>query len=118
MITLGGKNEVRNWLDGQSANRPAYLAIGYGTATPQEDDTSLANERSGRWAVTASTFNKTVSFIAEIDSLSTISNMREVGLYTALSGGTLYQRALFGTALSKGTTTEWKITVQIRAENG
>jgi len=105
-------------LDGQSANRPAYLAIGYGTATPQEDDTSLANERSGRWAVTASTFNKTVSFIANVDSLSTISNMREVGLYTASTGGTLYQRALWGTTLSKTGSEEWRITVQIRAENG
>jgi len=105
-------------LDGQSANRPAYLAIGYGTATPQEDDTSLANERSGRWAVTASTFNKTVSYMVEIDAVSTVSNMREVGLYTASTGGTLYQRALWGTALSKDNTKEWRITVQIRAENG
>lgn len=74
-----------------------YMDIGDGSTTPSESDTSLAGTTTGpRKSVTYSVSGSSVTFEATWGSSEGNYTINEAGLFTASTGGNMFNRVLIG----------------------
>lgn len=102
IIPAAGLNLIRSFLAGDSPTNPTHGGVGTGTTGVTSGDTALETEVGTRQ--TTSTVKKANGIIDIIFTLPSTeangNNLSEVALLTALSGGTLFQRAVH-TAFAK-----------------
>jgi len=117
VFTQDGRNEIRNWLAGDSATAPLAIAIGTGSTAVTSSDTAL----------TAEVFKQTTSdasapFLVTYDMVMTSvdatgNTITEMGLSnnTASTTGTLFTHNLFA-SISKTSSIEVQFEQRIEVD--
>jgi hypothetical protein len=104
LVTLAGRNLIRDLLNGAATSIIWHIGVGSGTSTPAAGDTTLQTQRD-RLPVT-----KVVAMAGKLTTTlflppTTSANsfmLTEVGAFTAASGGTMFARATH-TGIQKST---------------
>lgn len=116
LITAVGLNFLRDrFLGGTGVAKLTHLAVGTGSGTPASGDTALGAEvfRDVFTQITTSTAAMVVRYYLGPNDANG-NTLREAGLFNAASGGTLFARRLFSSAIVKtidiAVTIEWTIT--------
>jgi len=114
IVTLLGRTELADLLRGEG-DPAMFLAVGTGSRTPAVGDTALVNEvyRDGITSAAVSSGALTVSHFLPSQA-ATGHTLREVGLWTAASGGSLLARALLDRTITKTDRITASITWVIR----
>lgn len=93
-MTLDGREQVALWLVNQSANYPSYIAMGTDSSAPSETDSALFAEINRFPIDQVTVTGKSIEFRALRPGLSQSGQIvRELGLFNAASGGTMFARA-------------------------
>ena len=112
--TTTGKNLVRDYLGGQSPDSPSHVAIGTDNTPYNEDDTALTTEVTRIAVDTQTLTNKKVEFAATLNSAQGNGNTyEEVGLFSAESAGSMFQRSVFN-GIDKDANIELKFIITLR----
>ena len=93
LVTLAGRNLVRDLINGLPAGGVTHFAVGSGTAAPTANDTALAAEvfRDAVTKRTPDVGKLTVQYYLPSTAANGYS-LAEAGLFTAAMGGTLIAR--------------------------
>lgn len=120
LLVNDGLNLVRNWLAGDAINNPSVIAIGEGTTTPANADTSLESEVTRATA----TITKPENYQVQYYKLFTFGSgesytITEAGLFDSVtvSGSTMLNRLTFS-AKNVDADTNLSITITITAGRG
>lgn len=114
IVTLLGRTELADLLRGQG-DPAMYLAVGTGSRAPAAADTALQTEvyRDQVTDMSAASGELTIShFLPGVAAVG--HTLREVGLWTAASGGSLLARALLDRTITKTDRITASITWVIR----
>jgi hypothetical protein len=115
LVTLAGRNLVRDLLRGESTLELSHFAVGTGTAAAAATDTALGAEvhRDLITQTTVADGQLTERFYLP-STAANGSTLTEAGLFTAASGGTLYARvthAGIAKTSSIAVSYDWVITI-------
>ncbi len=126
--TQDGIREIIKWMVGQSAVSPTHVAIGTDgtdadptqTALLAELDYATYTEEGGRIATTKEIqtvyfTNDTAVYTGTWTFKGTPPTIREMGLFSASTGGVMYARRTmnFTPAAGDKLTVSWKLTIKI-----
>ena len=114
LVTTVGKNLLASII-GASGTKPTHMAVGTGYTDPAVGNTTLEAE-TARVALTATTVStNTVQYAATFGVGVGTGTIRELGLLNAGSGGTLSNRAVPSTPISKTASMSmdvvWQLTI-------
>jgi hypothetical protein len=121
VITTAGKNALAALLNSASAGTTLVTHIGFGTSTTAvaAGDTALGTELSGgsyaRVAVTRSNpSGNVIQYQATLTGVTNNPTVQEAGLFSAITGGTLFAHQLTG-AVNLATAADslqvtWQVT--------
>lgn len=115
LVTLAGRNLVRDFLNSLSPSSLSHFAIGTGTTAPTANDTGLQTE------IFRDIFTKRTSSSGKLQSQYYLASsalngntLAEAGLFNAASGGTLFARVTYP-GISKNSsiaiTYTWDINI-------
>lgn len=95
MIVNAGLNLIRSFLRGDAPDYPRYGAVGAGTTDPVAGDTALEDEKGTRQEVSpVNQGDGIVDFVWTLPATEANGEtLTEVGVLTALTSGTLFNRA-------------------------
>jgi len=106
--TNSGKALGASQIAGTTSTPPKYIGVGTGTHTAAVTDTALTTPEGSRVGTNVPTItttnvpNDTVSVVQTFTATGAV-NLKEAGLFTAASGGTMMVSATFdGVALEAG----------------
>ena len=117
VFTEVGKSGVALAIGSFATNRPQYLALGSGSGAVLNTDVVLVSESGTRIAPTSvdMTTQKEITYTIDYNSLEMSGlNLTEFGMFTYLTGGSLWNREGF-TAVSFDGTNE--LQVQLTYQN-
>jgi len=108
------KNAIAQWLKDGTGNPPSYMAFGTDGTAYTVDDTALGAEVSRNAVTTDITNDAKIIFTVELKSVDPIigSTVREIGLFNASSGGTLFTRYVISD-LATTNTKEYRFTIDM-----
>ena len=116
LVTAVGLNLLRDRLRGASGVEAlSHTAVGTGSTAPASGDTALQAEvfRDIFTQVTVSAASMVIRYYLGPNDANG-NTLREAGLFNASSGGVLYARRLFASAITKtidlAVTIEWTLT--------
>lgn len=115
LVVTAGRNLIRDLLKGDSAATLTHFALGTGSTAVTAADTTLQTEvfRDTLTQKTASAAQLTCTYYLATGSANG-NTLREAGLLTASSGGTLYARVVLASAIAKtasiSVTFTWDLT--------
>ena len=102
LVVDSGLNLIRDRLAGTSALFPTHLAVGTGSTAASAAQTTLVTEVFRDALTSTTTASKAVTFKYYLASGSANGNtIREIGLFTASSGGTMVARAVLASPIVK-----------------
>lgn len=120
VITTAGKNALAALLIGTNQGQSLVTHMGFGTGTgaPAASGTALGTELSGsgyaRVSVTRSNpSGNIVQYQATLTGLSASRTVQEAGLFSALTGGTLFAHQLTGAVTLSSASDSLQITWQV-----
>lgn len=111
VFTNDGKNEIRNWLAGDSVTEPTHVACGTGTTNPLAIDSDMESETHRNAIASTTKTDKQLNIECVFDSTEANGNdITEVGVVNASSGTsgggvTLFSRDKH-TAITKSSSVE------------
>lgn len=115
-ITDVGKALIAAWINGESPDPPAYIAIGDGTTPYIESQTALVNELGSRaTAVKDYSGAMTITFNAAITDI-TASSIKEVGIFEEASGGNMWFRHVLSVPIA-GIDYQYQFTLTMILED-
>jgi len=102
LVVDSGLNLIRDRLAGTSSLYPTHLAVGTGSTAASAAQTTLVTEVFRDTLTSTTTASKAVTFKYYLASGSANGNtIREIGLFTASSGGTMVARAMLASPIIK-----------------
>lgn len=114
LVTVSGCGLIAKLLEGTAAG-PYWIAIGTGSTAATLGDTALEVEVLRVPIISIASSGPSFSIAAYIGSgLANGYTIREVGLFNAASGGTLFARAIISSVVKNATTTiniSWSINI-------
>jgi hypothetical protein len=124
IVTTAGKNSLASLLNSASAGNSVVTHMGFGTSTTAvaAADTALGAELStsgtgyARVAVTRSNPSANViQYVATLTGVTSNPTIQEAGLFSAVTGGTLFAHQLTG-AVNLATSSDslqitWQVTI-------
>lgn len=122
IVTNAGKNALASLLNSSNTGNSVVTHMGFGTSTtaPAAADTALGTEIStagtgyARVAVTRSNPSANViQYVATLTGLTTPQTVQEAGLFSAVTGGTLFAHQLTGAVALSSVGDSLQITWQI-----
>lgn len=119
IITTAGKNALAALLNSASAGTSLVTHMGFGTSTTAVavGDTALGTELSGngyaRVAVSRSVAGNVVTYTATLTGITASVTVQETGLFSALTGGTLFAHQLTGAVSLSSSSDSLQITWQV-----
>jgi hypothetical protein len=120
VITTVGKNALASLLNSASAGTSVVTHMGFGTSTTAVAtvDTSLGTELVGngyaRVAVTRSNpSGNVIQYVATLTGVTSNPTIQEAGLFSAVTGGTLFAHQLTGAVNLASASDSLQITWQV-----
>jgi hypothetical protein len=120
IVTTVGKNSLASLLNSTNAGNSVITYMGFGSSTTAvaSTDTVLGTELSGngyaRVAVTRSNpSGNVVQYVATLTGITASTTVQEAGLFSALTGGTLFAHQLTGAYPLAQTADQLQVTWQI-----
>lgn len=102
LVVDAGLNLIRDRLAGTSSAYATHLAVGTGSTAASASQTTLVTEVFRDVLTSTTTASKAVTLKYYLAAGSANGNtLREIGLFTASSGGTMIARALLASSIVK-----------------
>jgi len=114
LIVSVGKDRVEELIGGTSTSYFNYIAIGTGTTSPSDSDTSLVNEvKRAQATVTHGASGEVFEKTFDFDSAESY-NITELGIFDQASGGTMLDRITFSAkAVDVDTSLLVRVTISV-----
>lgn len=114
LVTTAGKNLLASII-GASGTKPTHIAVGTGYTDPAAGDTALEAETARRPLSATTVTTNYVQYAATFGVGVGTGTIRELGLLNAGSGGTLSNRAVPATPITKTASMAmdvvWQLTI-------
>lgn len=114
LIPTVGKEAIAKLIK-EGSTRPTHMAIGSGSEAAAAGDTKLKTETDRNALKESSVTGKVFTAVAEWAAGDGTGEIKEAGLFSASSEGTLFARSVFS-VVNKGAedtlTITWKITIE------
>ena len=111
LVVTSGKTYLAAWL--VSTSFMPYVGLGTGTTAPTSGETGLQSpfgiRVAGSLTSASNVWQNVVTFLPGVDTNAAIT---EAGLFSALTGGTMFAHKTFG-AVSKGASDTFVLTWQV-----
>lgn len=114
LVTTGKEAIADQMASSPSISVPKYIAIGTGSTAPAEGNTALVTEVKRKEATTRARAGKVLTLSVEFAAGEGTGSLREAGILTAASGGTLYSRTVFealGKEAGDALVATWVLTI-------
>ena len=96
LIVTTGLNYIASRMKDATATAMTHMGLGSGTTAAAAGDTDLESILGSREALDSTTVtNNTITFIASFEAGDATGAVTEMGLFNALSGGTMLARVVF-----------------------
>jgi hypothetical protein len=120
LVVDSGLNIIRDRIAGSSTAAVSHMAVGTGTTAVSASNTALATETHRNAITETIATNKVMTLKMYLSSNQAngggTSTLREIGLFNAASGVTMFARALLSSPIAKSTsvtvTFTWQIDLQ------
>lgn len=112
-----GVTNIRDYLRGESATPPTYIAVGDDNTDPVKGDIALTNELSRKVIATRNYTSNTIIYTMLLSSSEENGKeLKEAGLFNASTSGIMFDRFIH-TTIPKNTSTEVQYKITLTIEN-
>lgn len=115
VVTTGKEGIVDQLAATPTVGVPKYIAVGTGSTAAAAGNTALETEVKRKEATTRTRSGKVLTMSVEFGAGEATGTLKEAGILTASSGGTLYSRTVFE-GIAKGAedtlVATWKLTAE------
>ena len=115
VLTNTGKQEILDWIVGNSATAPSHIGVGTGTTAANVTQTALGTEvypdavdRNSIVTGTRTGRQATVEIVVASTELTTDPSITEVGSFNASTAGDMFTRSVFN-GVAKDADTEIQV---------
>jgi hypothetical protein len=115
VVTTGKEGIADQMATTPTIGVPKYIAVGKSSTAAEAANTALGEESKRKEATTRSRSGKVLTLAVEFGAGEGTATLKEAGIFTASSGGTMYSRTVFE-GIAKGAedtlTVTWKLTIE------
>jgi len=113
VFTIAGRNNIRDYLAGDSPTPPSHIGWGEDNTAPNESDTQLVDETLRDSVDTTNTSGSEVELTNTLGlNQGNGAALKELGLFNASTSGTMFSRSTFVT-IDKDNTVSIKAIIKV-----